>query len=87
MLKGIGGVTISRVIDDPQAIAMAGPVRTLAASANLGDATISAATVVDRNDPNLLTNVLIEFTSPTTYTINGAGSSLGLRRAVPIASK
>ncbi|MGB5624762.1 MAG: flagellar basal body rod C-terminal domain-containing protein, partial [Woeseiaceae bacterium] len=41
---------------------------------NIGDATINAAVVVDRNDPGLLTSSVIEFTSPTTYSINGAGS-------------
>ncbi len=65
--------SISRVISDPQAIAMAAPVRTLAAYTNLGDATISAGIVVDRKDPDLLSTSLIEFTDPTTYTINGAG--------------
>ena len=66
--------TISRVIDDPQAIAMASPVRVSSADTNRGDATIGNAEVVDRDDPGLLTPALIQFASPTNYSINGAGS-------------
>jgi flagellar hook-associated protein 1 FlgK len=66
--------SIRRVIDDPQAIAMAAPVRVSSADANLGDATIGDVQILDRSDPGLLTSSLIEFTSATTYSINGAGS-------------
>jgi flagellar hook-associated protein 1 FlgK len=66
--------SIDRAIDDPQAIAMAAPTRTLRDSGNIGDAEISASSVVDRNDPNLLTPAVIEFTGPATYSIDGAGS-------------
>jgi flagellar hook-associated protein 1 FlgK len=66
--------SVRTLISDPQAIAMAAPTRTSISLGNIGDATVSPATVVDRNDPALLTSSVIEFTSPTTYTINGAGS-------------
>ncbi|MDJ0941594.1 MAG: flagellar hook-associated protein FlgK [Woeseiaceae bacterium] len=66
--------SIRSLITDPQAVAMAAPTRSLASFGNTGDATISAASVVDATDPNLLASATIEFTSPTTYSINGAGS-------------
>ena len=64
------GVSIS----DPQAIAAAAPTRTRTDSANLGDATIGPSEIVDVGDPDLLTTAVVEFTSPTTYSVNGAGS-------------
>lgn len=66
--------SIAALLNDPQAIAMAAPVRTLRSSANIGAATVSAAEVTDPGDPNLLATSVIEFTSATTYTINGAGA-------------
>ena len=66
--------SISTLIDDPRAVAMALPVRLLSSDANIGSASIGSVSIVDRNDPGLLTSSLIEFTSPTSYTINGAGS-------------
>jgi flagellar hook-associated protein 1 FlgK len=67
-----GSVSVS--ISQSQDIAMAAPTRTLTSNLNLGNATIGAASVSDINDPALLSTAVIEFTSPTTYTINGAGS-------------
>ncbi len=61
-------------ITDVQAIAMAAPTRTLEDTGNIGDATISASTIVDAADPNLLTSSVIEFTGPNTYSVNGAGA-------------
>jgi len=66
--------SIRNLISDPQSIAMAAPTRSQASFGNIGSATISAAAVVDRSDPALLNNAVIEFTSPTSYTINGAGN-------------
>lgn len=76
MIRGAHGAagSVRTLISDPQAIAMAAPTRSSASLGNIGNATVSAATVVDRDDPALLTSSVIEFTSPTTYTINGAGS-------------
>ena len=66
--------SIVNLISDPQSIAMAAPTRSLANFGNTGSATISPATVSDRSDPALLTSSTIQFTSPTSYTINGVGS-------------
>jgi flagellar hook-associated protein 1 len=62
------------VLTDPSKIAAAGPIQTTAAGSNAGDATISSGTVLAANNPNLLATTSIQFTSPTTYSINGAGS-------------
>ena len=62
------------LISDPGKIAAAAPFRTSAATTNTGTGTISAGSVVDATDPNLRTTSTIQFTSATTYTINGAGS-------------
>ena len=76
MLRSGRGITPSlrNVIADPQSLALAAPTRSAASAANVGDAQISAATVDDVSAPGLLTSSVIEFTSATTYTINGAGS-------------
>ena len=66
--------SIQSVVPDAQSIAMAAPTRAAISQGNIGNATISAASLVDRNDPGLLSSSVIEFTSPTTYSINGAGS-------------
>ncbi len=66
--------SIRNAISDPQSIAMAAPTRSSISQSNIGDATISAAAVVDRTDPGLLNTAVIEFTGPATYSINGAGA-------------
>ncbi|MDH3441398.1 MAG: flagellar hook-associated protein FlgK, partial [Gammaproteobacteria bacterium] len=66
--------SVSRDIDDAQAIAMATPVRVALANSNLGDAAIGSISIVDQADPNLLTPSVIRFLDPTTYSINGAGA-------------
>ena len=66
--------TVENVISDPQKIATASPTRAQASINNLGDASISASSVYDAGDPALLTSSTIEFTSATTYSINGAGA-------------
>jgi flagellar hook-associated protein 1 FlgK len=66
--------SLRTLITDPQQMAIAAPTRTSASLGNIGDATVGPAAVVDRDDPALLTSSLIEFTSPTTYSIDGAGS-------------
>jgi len=62
------------LLNDPDAIAAAAPVRAQAATANLGDGTISAGEVIDVNDPGLLSPATIQFIDPNTYSINGAGA-------------
>ncbi len=66
--------SITSVVTDPQAIAMAAPTRTSISQDNIGNATISLPSVLDPDDGSLLTSAVIEFTSPTTYSINGAGN-------------
>jgi flagellar hook-associated protein 1 FlgK len=62
------------VLANPSQIAAAGPIQTSAANANAGNAVISSGTVLNAANPNLLTTATIAFTSPTTYSVNGAGS-------------
>jgi flagellar hook-associated protein 1 len=66
--------TFNVVLSNPSQIAAAGAVQATAASGNTGTATISSGTVVDSTNPNLLATTTLQFTSPTTYSINGAGS-------------
>lgn len=67
----IGGFALT--IGDPASIAAAVPVRAAAGSANSGTGTISRPAVANASDPSLRSLVTIEFTSPTAYTVNGAG--------------
>ncbi len=66
--------SVQSAVSDPQAIAMAAPTRSLISLGNIGNATISPATVVDATDPGLLNTAVIEFTGPATYSIDGAGA-------------
>ena len=61
-------------IDDPRGFAAAAPTRTRLGADNIGSATVSATEIVDVSDPGLLTTSTIEFLTPTTYSINGAGA-------------
>lgn len=61
-------------VTDAARVAAAAPIRTSANNANTGSAAISAGEVVDVTDPALRTPAVIQFTSPTTYSINGSGS-------------
>lgn len=62
-------------IDDATRIAAAAPVKTQAATTNVSNARISAATVLDATDANLLNTTTITFEDPpTTYQVNGSGS-------------
>ena len=62
-------------LTNPSQIAAAGAIQTVASGANTGAASISSGTVLDATNPNLLTTATIQFTSPTTYTINGGASN------------
>jgi flagellar hook-associated protein 1 FlgK len=55
-------------------IAAAGAVQSSAATGNTGNATISSGTVVNPANANLLATTTIQFTSATTYSVDGAGS-------------
>ncbi|MEM6512666.1 MAG: flagellar hook-associated protein FlgK [Pseudomonadota bacterium] len=71
--NGLAG-TVRNIVTDPQSIAIAGATTSSSSFANLGDAVISAARTVDSSDPNFLTTSTIEFLTPSTYSVNGAGS-------------
>jgi flagellar hook-associated protein 1 FlgK len=59
----------------PSQVAAAGiSLVTSAVAGNTGTAAISAGTVVTATNANLLNPATIQFTSPTTYSINGAGA-------------
>ena len=66
--------SFERVAETGNDFAAAAPVRARAADTNLSDATIDNGAITDASDPNLQSTSVIEFTSPTTYSINGAGS-------------
>lgn len=74
-----GARDISMAIGNPAKIAAAVPVRTSAALANTGSATISNGTVNTPLplDPNLQASVSITFDSPTTFTVTGAVPAVG----------
>ncbi len=65
---------LSVLISSPAQIAAASALQTSAGSSNTGTGTISAATVVDPTNAQLLSTATIQFTAPGTYSINGAGS-------------
>jgi flagellar hook-associated protein 1 FlgK len=66
--------SFSVTLTNPTQIAAAGAIQTSAANGNTGTGTISAGTVLDTANPNLLSPATIQFTSATTYSVNGAGS-------------
>ena len=66
--------TIKVAITDPAQIAAAGAIQTSASDSNTGKATIAPGTVLDAANPALLQTATIQFTSPTTFSVNGAGS-------------
>jgi flagellar hook-associated protein 1 FlgK len=55
-------------------IAAAAPTRTSADLGNTGSGAISAGSIIDVTNPNLLATSTIQFINATTYSINGAGS-------------
>ncbi|HEN47003.1 MAG TPA: flagellar hook-associated protein FlgK, partial [Mizugakiibacter sp.] len=65
---------LGRVSNDPTRIAAAVPVRSAAAPANTGKASIGTPSVTHGSNLNLLNPVSIQFITPTAYQINGAGS-------------
>ena len=66
--------SIHVAITDPSQIAAAGAIQTSASDSNIGKATIASGTVLDAANPALLQTATIQFTSPTTFSVNGAGS-------------
>lgn len=66
--------TIGVSLTSAAGLAAAGAIATSAADTNGGSATISAGTVQNAANPNLLNPTTITFLTPTTYSVNGAGS-------------
>ena len=66
--------TIGVALTDPSGLAAAGAIQTSASDTNTGSATIGAGTVLDATNPALLNTTTIQFLTPTTYSVNGAGS-------------
>jgi flagellar hook-associated protein 1 FlgK len=66
--------TIGVALTDPSGLAAAGAIQTSAADSNTGSATIGAGSVLDAANPALLNTTTIQFLTPTTYSVNGAGS-------------
>jgi flagellar hook-associated protein 1 len=59
---------------NPSGLAAAGALQTSATDTNAGNATISVGTVQNAGNPNLLNTTTFQFLTPTTYSVNGAGS-------------
>jgi flagellar hook-associated protein 1 FlgK len=66
--------SIQSVLTDPSKIAAAGAIKTTAANTNTGSGSISAGTVLDATNPNLLTSATITFTGANTYSVNGGAN-------------
>ena len=62
------------LVSDPARIAAAAPIIASANPANAGNATISPGDVLDPANPQLRSTVNLQFLTPTTYSVNGAGS-------------
>jgi flagellar hook-associated protein 1 FlgK len=71
-VQAAGGFSV--LLSNPSKVAAAGAVQATAAAGNTGSATISSGTVLNATNPSLLATTTFAFTSPTTYSINGAGS-------------
>ncbi|MEM7279379.1 MAG: flagellar hook-associated protein FlgK, partial [Pseudomonadota bacterium] len=71
--RGVAG-NMRVSLTDPAGLALASPVSTSSSLNNLGDASIGDERVIDASDPNLLSGASIVFLTPTTYSVDGAGS-------------
>ncbi|WP_305806582.1 flagellar hook-associated protein FlgK [Stenotrophomonas sp. YIM B06876] len=69
---GVAG-SLAVAITDASRIAAAAPVKGAASLANTGTGKLSSVKVTDSTHPNLRDAAVIEFTSATTYTIDGTG--------------
>src|SRR5690606_31879075 len=65
---------LALLVQNPDRVAAAAPVRTRAAIGNVGDGALELAAIDDPADPGLLTTTTIEFIDGATYSINGAGA-------------
>jgi flagellar hook-associated protein 1 FlgK len=65
---------MSVAVTNASRIAAAAPIRASAASTNTGSGKVTTGEVLDPTNAGLLNTVNIDFTSATTYSVNGAGS-------------
>ena len=65
---------LSVLLTNPSQIAAALPIQTAASATNTGSATVTGQGVTNPANPALMTTATIQFLTPTTYSINGAGS-------------
>jgi flagellar hook-associated protein 1 FlgK len=72
-LEHVAG-TMQLLVTRTADVAAAAPTRTTAALGNTGTASISSGQVIDVADANLLATATIQFLTPTTYSVNSAGS-------------
>jgi flagellar hook-associated protein 1 FlgK len=70
--NALAGMSVA--ITDASRVAAAAPIRGSSATTNTGTGTVTPGEVLDPTNAALLTTVNIDFTSATTYTVNGAGS-------------
>lgn len=68
----VGGMDV--LVDEPEQVAAAAPIRSSASTSNTGTGSISAGTVLNAGNAQLRNTTTIAFTSATTYSVNGAGS-------------
>jgi flagellar hook-associated protein 1 FlgK len=66
--------TLQLLLTDGGDLAAAAPTRTSSDLSNTGTGAISAGSVLDVTNPNLLATATIQFINATTYSINGAGA-------------
>ncbi len=72
---GLGAAGQLRVaLDEASGLAAAAPIRAAAVLGNQGSGSVSSGEVLDVANPGLRTPVRIEFTSASSYRINGSGS-------------
>ncbi|MBX2878907.1 MAG: flagellar hook-associated protein FlgK [Granulosicoccus sp.] len=76
VISATGGAasTINSILDDPKKIALSGQLTSSSALSNVGEARVSAATVIDPAAIALTTPIQIRFTSDTTYDLVDIGS-------------
>jgi flagellar hook-associated protein 1 FlgK len=65
---------MSVLVTDPAKVAAAAPIRSSKSSNNIGSGAITAGEVLDGSNAQLRSPVTIQFLTPTTYSVNGAGS-------------
>ena len=68
--------SFSLVLKNTSQIAAAGAIATSAAGNNTGNATISSGTVTNPANANVLTATTLNFTSPTSYQVDGTGPAV-----------